>query len=119
MTDFQLPNSFYRCVRDSQGNKCWSCIVLDSCRREQRWYRKKAYMEAHLQKIHDINVVLPRGLRIEEEQGTLGTFFNKRSWDFRVRDEDGYYKSCIFDAILSYIVYCNILYMAIPPYIVY
>ena len=76
-------------------------------------------MEAHLQKIHDINVVLPRGLRIEEEQGTLGTFFNKRSWDFRVRDEDGYYKSCIFDAILSYIVYCNILYMAIPPYIVY
>ena len=60
--------SLFKAGRDSTGIKCRTCIVGDSCRKEVRWFRKKGDMEAHLQKAHGIRVVLPRGLKIEEEE---------------------------------------------------
>ena len=39
-------------------------IVRDSCQVE----RDKFDMEAHLQKAHGIHVVLPQGMKIEEEE---------------------------------------------------
>ena len=60
--------SLFKCGRDSTGIKCRTCIVGDSCRKEVRWFRKKAEMEAHLKKAHNIRVILPRGLKIEEEE---------------------------------------------------
>ena len=49
--------------------------IIESCKHEQRWYWKKYGMEAHLWKTHCIDIVLPRGMRMEEE-GTPGACFN-------------------------------------------
>ena len=75
--------SLFKCGRDSTGIKCRTCIVGDSCRKEGRWFRKKADMEAHLQKAHGIHVILPRGLKIDEEEistsmrSTATSFFSE------------------------------------------
>ena len=62
------PMSLFKCGRVSTSIKCRRCIVGDSCRQEVRWFRKKSEIEAHLQKAHGIHVILPRGLKIEEEE---------------------------------------------------
>ena len=74
--------SFFKCGRDSTSIKCRTCIVGDSCGKEVRWFRKKAEMEDHLQKAHDIRVILPRGLKIEEEYHSFFTNY-KRQWSIR------------------------------------
>ena len=71
-----------KCGRDSTSIICRTCIVEDSCRKEVRWFRKQTKMEAHLQKAHEIHVILPRGLKIEEEEkstsmkSTITSFFS-------------------------------------------
>ena len=63
--------SLFKCGRDSTGIKCRTCIIGDSCRKEVRWFCKKVDMEAHLQKAHGIRVILPRGLKREEEEQSI------------------------------------------------
>ena len=76
------PMSLFKYGRDSTGIKCRRCIVRYSCRQEVQWFHKKSEMEANLEKAHAIHVILPRGLKIEEEeQSTSGlststSFFN-------------------------------------------
>ena len=71
-----------KCGRDSTSIICRTCIVEDSCRKEVRWFRKQTKMEAHLQKAHEIHVILPRELKIEEEEkstsmkSTITSFFS-------------------------------------------
>ena len=74
--------SLFKCGRDSTGIKCRTCIVGDSCRKEGRWFRKKADMEAHLQKAHGIHVILPRGLKIEEEEEEQSTSMRSTTTSF-------------------------------------
>ena len=53
--------------------------------------QEKSNTKAHLQKVHDIDVVLPRGLTIEEEEqltpenSSGPSFFNnyKRQWSIK------------------------------------
>ena len=55
------------------GIKFGTCIVLKSCQQNQWQFQMKMEMGAHLRKVHGIDVVLPRGLKIEEEEHlTLG-----------------------------------------------
>ena len=45
--------------------------MFEPCQLIQRWFSKKSNMEIHLLKIRSIDVVLPKGLKIEgEEQST-------------------------------------------------
>ena len=69
----------FKCVRDPMGIKCRVCIVAKSCQENPRWFHKKVDLEAHLLKEHGIRIVLPRGLKIvEEEEALEGTpkYFN-------------------------------------------
>ena len=80
--------SLFKCGRDSTGIKWCTCIIGDSCRKEVQWFRKKAELEAHLHKAHNIRVILPWGLKIEEEEqstsvkSTTTSFFSnyERQW---------------------------------------
>ena len=58
----------FKCVRDPMGIKCRVCIVAKSCQENPRWFHKKVDLEAHLLKEHGIRTVLPRGLKIVEEE---------------------------------------------------
>ena len=42
--------------------------MTEPCRQQSRWFHKKKDLEAHLRKVHDIHVMLPRGLKIDEEE---------------------------------------------------
>ena len=53
------------------GTKCRVCIVVESCRENSRWFHKKVDIEAHLLKEYGIRIVLPRGLKIVEEEEVL------------------------------------------------
>ena len=55
------------CILDLAGIKSCSCIVHETCLREQRWFQKKSNFKPGLRKVQGIDVVLPRALRIEEE----------------------------------------------------
>ena len=74
-TDAPRPDSLYKVGRDANGNKARACIYTEYCRLSPRWYRKKSDMESHLRREHGIDIVLPRGMRIEEE-GIPGACFN-------------------------------------------
>ena len=75
-TDAPRPDSLYKVGRDANGNKARACIYTEYCRLSPRWYRKKSDMESHLRREHGIDIVLPRGMRIEEEEGIPGVCFN-------------------------------------------
>ena len=67
----------YRVGRDAQGKKARACIVVaESCRLSPRCYCKNFDIETHLCKTQGIDIVVPRGMRIEEEEGTPGVWFN-------------------------------------------
>ena len=66
----------YRVGRDACGNKAHACILAECCHKSPKWYCKKCDIEAHLRKRHDIDIVLPRGMRIKEEEGIFGVCFN-------------------------------------------
>ena len=90
------PMFLFKCGRDSTGIKYHRCLVVDSCRQEEQWFHKKSEMEANLEKAHAIHVILPRGLKIEEEeQSTSGlstsTSFFKRLWKAKI--DSGFYGS--------------------------
>ena len=74
-TDAPHPDSLYKVGRDANGNKARVCIYTEYYRLSPRWYRKKSDMESHLRREHGIDIVLPRGMRIEEE-GIPGACFN-------------------------------------------
>ena len=64
-TDAPSLDSLYKVGRDANGNKACVCIYTEYCRLSPRWYCKKSDMESHLHKEHGIDIVLPRGMRIE------------------------------------------------------
>ena len=74
-TDAPSLSSLYKVGRDANGNKARVCIVAEYCCLLPRWYRKKCDMETHLCMAHGIDIVLPQGMRIEEE-GTPTACFN-------------------------------------------
>ena len=66
--DILDPLSLFKCGLELAEIKCQTCIMFDSCWQEQCWFRKKSKLEAHLQKVHGIHVVLLRGLKIAEDE---------------------------------------------------
>ena len=56
------------CILDLAGIKSCSCIVHETCLREQRWFQKKSNFKPGLRKVQGIDVVLPRGLKIEKDK---------------------------------------------------
>ena len=50
------------------GIKYRVCIVAKSCQENPQWFHKKVNLEEHLLKEHGIRMVLPRGLKIVEEE---------------------------------------------------
>ena len=78
-TDVPSLDSLYKGGRDAHGNKARARIVAEYCRLSPRWYRKKCDIETHLHRAHGIDIVLPQGMRIaeeEEEEDTMGACFN-------------------------------------------
>ena len=61
----------FKCVRDPMGIKCRICVAAKSCQENPRWFHKKVDLEAHLLKEHGVRTVLPRGLKIVEEEEAL------------------------------------------------
>ena len=51
--------------------------------------------------------------------GSISRSGHEGFWDFRIRDQQGFQKFCIIDAILLNAIYCNILYFGHCPYLVH
>ena len=60
--------SIFNCVRDLKGTKCRVYTIVETCWKNPQWFHKKLDIEAHLWKEHDIRTVLPRGLKVVEEE---------------------------------------------------
>ena len=87
----------FKCVRDPMGIKCRVCIVAKSCQENPRWFHKKVDLEAHLLKEHGIRTMLPRGLKIVEEEEAL-----EGSLKYFVKYKRERTIKCFFNANLKY-----------------
>ena len=61
-TDDPSHSLLVKVGRDANGNKARAFIVAEYYHLSARWYRKKYYMETHLRRAHEIDIVQPQGM---------------------------------------------------------